>query len=63
MNQIVNTLISALGISRRNQATDERCVVAMAPMTVIESARLASIAGGDELGPRGGWKEESTTTA
>lgn len=63
MNQIVKTLISALGISRRDQATDGLKVSSQAAMTVIDLPCLALIAGGDDFGPRGGWKDDSTTTA
>ena len=63
MNQIVKTLISALGISRRDQASDDLLGVAAAPMNVIEQASLHRIAGGEDFGPRGGWKDVSTTTA
>ena len=65
MNQIVNTLISALGISRRDQTANELHSTSLAPMTVLDGAKLALVAGGDgdDQGPRGGWKTGSTSAA
>jgi len=63
MNQIVNTLISAICISRRNQATNDLHSTIASPMIELSGESLALIAGGDGMivngGPRGGW---STTT-
>lgn len=56
MNYLANILISALGLTRREQsATDRNCVEA-APMQQLSADELHNIAGGDETtGPRGGW--------
>ena len=58
MNQIVNILISALGIPRRDQATNDLNSRGKAPMVELCTAALAQVVGGDgeDTGPRGGWK-------
>jgi hypothetical protein len=59
MNQIVDSLISALGWSRRDQAANDLTTAPRAPMVKLEAADLALIVGGtttgDDTGPRGGW--------
>jgi hypothetical protein len=58
MNQIVDSLISALGWTRRDQAANDLITAAHAPMVKLEAADLALIVGGgngDDNGPRGGW--------
>jgi len=58
MNQIVDSLISALGWVRRDQAGNDLITAAHAPMVKLEDADLALIVGGgsgDDSGPRGGW--------
>ncbi len=56
MNQIVNTLISALGFTQRVQAPNDLMTIASSPMIKLEVADLAQVVGGDDTnGPRGGW--------
>jgi hypothetical protein len=66
MNQIVNTLISALGFERRSRAANDLRSDAYSPMTELRGASLAFVVGGDgdavAGGPRGGWKASSTST-
>lgn len=55
MNYLANILISALGLGRRElSATDRYCSEA-APMRQLSADELHDVAGGDEMGPRGGW--------
>ena len=56
MNQIVDTLISALGITRRDQAANDLPTATSSPMVELPVADLALVGGGgDDNGPRGGW--------
>jgi hypothetical protein len=65
MNQLVNTLISALGISRRDQTTNDSKFVGMNPMIELDAEMLVRVVGGDgEVnGPRGGWKAVCSSAA
>ncbi|MEO5687665.1 MAG: hypothetical protein ABIR54_09895 [Burkholderiaceae bacterium] len=65
MNQIVNTLISALGISRRDQAANDLHSTESAPMMELDAAKFSLVVGGDgeDTGPRGGWKAIVTSAA
>lgn len=62
MNYLANTLISALGFTRRNQAASDRYCSEFTSMRQLSADELRSVVGGDETGPRGGWKVAATTT-
>jgi len=56
MNQIANTLISALRSSLWNQTAIEQDSVATPPMRQLSADELRGVIGGDDsTGPRGGW--------
>ncbi len=63
MNQIVNTLITALGMSRRGQTATDLNAAKPAPMVELDVAKCLLIIGGDgeDTGPRGGWKAVATS--
>jgi len=64
MNQIVNSLISALGIARRDQVANDLHAIGLTPMIELDAAKLALIVGGDDdTGPRGGWKAIASSAA
>ena len=65
MNQIVNTLISAIGFSRRDRAAIDLNSGNSAPMVELQATQLGQIVGGDgeDNGPRGGWKAVSSSLA
>ena len=57
MNQIVDTLISALGFTRRDQTANDLQMATSSPMIDLRVTDLALVVGGggDDTGPRGGW--------
>ena len=63
MNQIVNTLISALGIARRDRAANDLHVRHTLSMVELDAKDLAHVVGGDTDGPRGGWINAASATA
>ena len=62
MTNIANTLISALSFARRNQTATARYCIETSPMRQLSAEELRDVAGGDETGPRGGWKAAVATT-
>jgi hypothetical protein len=62
MNQIVNTLISALGIALRDQAGNDLHPFQSTPMVELDAKHLVQIVGGDDDGPRTGWKDASSAS-
>jgi len=64
MNHIANSLISALGLARRDQAASARHNAETSPMRQLSSQELRGIVGGDDqTGPRGGWKAAAVTVS
>lgn len=57
MNQIVNSLISAVQIARQALATQEHRSSGITAMRGLDADELRAVVGGDDdTGPRGGWK-------
>jgi len=63
MNYIANSLISALGLARRDQAATARHSLEKSPIRQLSANELRNIVGGDDqTGPRGGWKAAVSPT-
>ena len=55
MNYLATIVISALGLTRREQSATDRNSPESAPMQQLSADELRNIAGGAVDGPRGGW--------